>query len=160
MSEHKHAHTNRTGKASFTTPLCALRAECAAISRRLGRGRRRRISRSLYAVLRLFKGEPGEAAELAQTVAGVKPSDWLTAREAHGELRRMGILRGCHFLWRLGRKVAAFNKPAEIWLDARGHWDGPGQVRNAVAVLLVKGGSTPRFRFAPPTASITKPANP
>ena len=30
MSKDANTHTDRTGKASATTPLCALRAECAA----------------------------------------------------------------------------------------------------------------------------------
>jgi len=152
--------SHRSGKASVTNPLDALREECAPIGRRLGHRRSLRVAGKLFAVLISGKMDPTKAAEFVQAVAGVKPSEWLTVSEAHAELRRMGIRKSRRFLYRLGRKLASASGPAEIWLDAHGNWGGRGQVSNAVAVLVVKGGSTPRFRFLPASSPVTKPANP
>jgi hypothetical protein len=152
--------SHRSGKASATTRPDALRAECAPIPQRLGPRRSRRISHLLYAKLLSVGLTPGKAAEIAQTVAGVRPNDLLTAREAHNELRRMGIRKSRRFLYRLGRKFAASEQPGEIWLDVRGNWGGRGQVRNAAAVLVVEGGSTPRFSFMPASPPVTNCENP
>jgi len=148
----------RSGKASVTKHLDALRSEFAHI--RFGHKRSYRISHLLRDFLLSVRARPGEAAEFAKALSGVKPSDWLAAREAHDRLRRMGVRRGRHFLYRLRRKLAATDGQAEIWLDTRGNWGGRCQVRNAVAVLVVKGGSTPRFQVVPASTYVTESANP
>jgi len=160
MSKHNPTHTNPAGRASVTTPLDSLRAECASIGPRLGHRRRRHVSRSLYAALLSSGVKPERAAELARAVAGVEPSEWLPAPEAFVQLRRWGVRRNRHFLYRLAKKFAGATEPSAVWLDARGNWDAPGQSKRPVAVLFVRGGSPPRFRVMPASSSVTNPASP
>lgn len=147
-------------KASVTTSLDALRAECAHIRQRLGHRQSRCVSRCIYTVLVSSGIPPAKAADLAQAVTRIKPSAWLTAKEAQAELRHLGIRKSTPFFYRRRRRMGNTPGVLEFWLDAKGNCDAPGQVEHPVAVLCVRSGYYACFRLAPLSGPVTELENP
>ena len=133
----------------------ALRAECVPVRGRLGRYAAR-LSRAIRRTLVALRLDAQNAAELAHAVTGTNPDDWLTAREAHAEVRRLGVRRSRRWLYRLAKKFHGAS--GEVFVDARGEWGAPEQVKNPVATVKVMPCSPPRFRVEAVTTTVSNTA--
>ena len=151
---------HRSGKASVTTRLDALRTECAPILQRLGHRRSRRVSQCIYVAL-VSSGIPSaKAADLTEAITRIKPSAWLTAKEAKAELQHLGIRKSPHFFYRRRRRMSKTPGVQDVLLDAKGNYGGPEEIEHPVAILSVRNRYYACFRLTPLSTPATELENP